>query len=64
MMTWVYPTNGKLIDRASRYVQALLKEEGRHVEYAQVVETLFSMRKKISGNESIVLATYEELKKS
>jgi N-acetylmuramic acid 6-phosphate etherase len=64
MMTWVYPTNGKLIDRASRYVKTLLHEEGIEVDYAQVVEALFATRKRITGNESIVLATFEELKKS
>ncbi|OFZ19216.1 MAG: hypothetical protein A2Z20_05050 [Bdellovibrionales bacterium RBG_16_40_8] len=58
LMTWVYPTNGKLIDRATRYVQALLKEEGIIIPYQKIVEKLFDVKKTISGNESIVLATF------
>lgn len=63
LMTWVYPTNGKLIDRASRYVQTLLKEDQVEVNYAQVVEKIFELKKTVTGNESIVLATYSALKK-
>jgi len=62
LMTWVYPTNGKLIDRATRFVCTLLKEDGVNVDYEKVVEKLYEMKTKISGNESIVLATYEALK--
>lgn len=62
MMTWVYPTNGKLIDRASRYVQALLLEDGFGFSYAEVVTAIFEMKKRISGNQSIVLETYEFLR--
>jgi len=62
LMTWVYPTNGKLIDRATRFVQTLLREDGVNVPYEKIVETLFEMKKKVSANESIVLATYTALR--
>lgn len=62
LMTWVHPTNGKLIDRASRYVQTLLHEDGIDVSYDKVVRTLFEVKNKITANDSVVLATYEALK--
>ncbi len=63
MMTWVYPTNGKLIDRASRYVQTLLREEGFDFSYEQAVSALFQMKTRVTGNQSIVLETCQYLKK-
>ena len=63
LMTWVYPTNGKLIDRTARYAQVLLQEEGVTVSYEKVVREIFAQKNKISANESIVLAVYNELKK-
>ncbi|MEQ1664300.1 MAG: SIS domain-containing protein [Bdellovibrionales bacterium] len=63
MMTWVFPTNGKLIDRATRYIKTLLNEDGIEIKYDDVVNALFETKAKIDGNESIVLATYEELKR-
>jgi N-acetylmuramic acid 6-phosphate etherase len=62
LMTWVYPTNGKLIDRATRYAQTLLHEDGVAVPYDDVVRKLFEMKAKVTANESIVLATYEALR--
>lgn len=62
MMTWVYPTNGKLIDRASRYVQALLAEDGYTFSYADVVTAIFEIKKRISGNQSVVLETYHYMR--
>ncbi|MCB0351262.1 MAG: hypothetical protein KDD38_08775 [Bdellovibrionales bacterium] len=63
LMTWVYPTNGKLIDRASRYVQTLLKEDGCEVSYEKVVEKIFELKTAVTDNDSIVLAAYESLRK-
>lgn len=63
LMTWVYPTNGKLIDRASRYVKTLLHEDGIECSYEDIVREIFKLKNKLSGNESIVLAAYENLKK-
>lgn len=60
LMTWVYPTNGKLIDRATRFVMTLLQEDGFPVDYESVVKALFDTRKIVTGNDSIVLATYEK----
>ncbi len=62
LMTWVYPTNGKLIDRATRYTRTLLHEDGIEVSYDDTVRALFEVKQKITGNDSVVLATYEYLK--
>jgi N-acetylmuramic acid 6-phosphate etherase len=64
LMTWVHPTNGKLIDRATRFVGTLLREDGFQVPYEKIVEKLFEMKKMVSPNESIVLATYDSLRQS
>ena len=62
LMTWVYPTNGKLIDRATRYARTLLHEDGIDVSYDDTVRALFEVKKQITGNDSVVLATYDYLK--
>ncbi|MCB0357871.1 MAG: hypothetical protein KDD40_12730, partial [Bdellovibrionales bacterium] len=63
LMTWVKPSNGKLIDRACRYVQYLLQFRGQQVPYEVVVKELFEQIKLINNTDSIVLKTYESLKK-
>lgn len=62
LMTWVYPTNGKLIDRATRYVKTLLSEDGIERSYDDVVREIFKLKKILPGNESIVIAAYKSLK--
>jgi N-acetylmuramic acid 6-phosphate etherase len=47
LMTFVHPTNGKLIDRASRYVDILLRRDGVNVPYETIVTTLFAENQKI-----------------
>ena len=55
-MTWVYPTNGKLIDRASRYVLMWLDHNGvDDVRYEQVVHQIFAELETLTPQESIVL---------
>ncbi|HXH75198.1 MAG TPA: hypothetical protein VNJ08_09555 [Bacteriovoracaceae bacterium] len=41
VMTYVRPSNNKLIDRASRYILQLLDQQGTHASYEQVVEMIF-----------------------
>jgi N-acetylmuramic acid 6-phosphate etherase len=61
LMTWVHPTNGKLIDRSARYIQTLLKEDGFNVSYDEIIYKIFDLKKRLTGNESIVLTAYSEL---
>lgn len=62
LMTWVYPSNGKLVDRAARYSQLILKELGyADVTYDDVVRAQYECKKSLSPKESIVLKTVEKL---
>lgn len=61
-MTWVYPTNGKLIDRASRYTLMWLERKGvTDVTYAQVVQQIFHELEALTPQESIVLKSAESI---
>jgi len=62
LMTWVSPTNGKLVDRAARYVQHLLSGAGRsNRTYAEVVRQLFADMDRARPGDSVVLNTYHSL---
>jgi len=62
LMTWVTPTNGKLIDRAARYVQHLLARDGRaDLGYADVVRQLCAEMERVRPDESVVLRTHASL---
>jgi N-acetylmuramic acid 6-phosphate etherase len=62
LMTWVTPSNGKLVDRAARYVKHLLNRAGRTDQrYADVVRQLFAEMDVTPPGESIVLRTYRSL---
>ena len=62
LMTWVTPTNGKLVDRATRYVGHLLTRAG-HAEHAyeDIVHELFAEMAVSRPEESVVLGTYRSL---
>jgi N-acetylmuramic acid 6-phosphate etherase len=62
LMTWVSPTNGKLVDRAARYVQHLLSRAGRSDRsYADVVRQLFADLDRTRPGDSVVLNSYRSL---
>ena len=61
LMTWVYPSNGKLIDRAARYTQILLKARGLDFSYDEIVRAQFVVKAELSPKESIVHKTIERL---
>lgn len=57
-MTFVSPTNGKLVDRASRYVKWLLANQGRPVPSDDVVVTeIFRQLQNLGDQESVVIKT-------
>ena len=63
LMTWVTPTNGKLVDRAARYVQHLLSHAGgTDPSYEEVVRQLFAEMDRARPDESIVLRTCHSLR--
>ncbi|NJL25714.1 MAG: hypothetical protein HC902_11430 [Calothrix sp. SM1_5_4] len=46
LMTWVYPSNGKLVDRAARYTQILLQRRGIDgFSYDDIVRAQFECKK-------------------
>lgn len=63
VMTWVRPSNNKLIDRAARYITQLLEKSGYKPNYEDVVEKIFSGIDELKENEPIVLHVLEKMKK-
>jgi N-acetylmuramic acid 6-phosphate etherase len=62
LMTWVYPSNGKLIDRAARYTELLLHRSGqRDFSYDEIVRAQFACKNGLSPQDSIVHKTIEKL---
>lgn len=61
IMTWVTPTNGKLIDRAARYARELLADRGLTVSYDTVVRELFRQRPIAGADESVVMRVVDAL---
>lgn len=61
IMTHVFPSNNKLIDRATRYVLYLLEQQGVTCEYDKVAQTLYNAGENMHSTESIVLKTLAKL---
>lgn len=62
VMTWVKPTNGKLVDRAIRYADDLLHHRGAHgFSYADICFAVFEAAEKTLASGSVVLAAVESL---
>jgi len=62
LMTWVTPTNNKLIDRATRYLIHLLARDGRaEPRYDQAVRQLFVAMSQAAPGESVVLRALETM---
>ena len=66
VMTYVMPSNYKLIDRTARYISLLLERDGRKASYPDVIHSLFEvMEKKSNENRAagdmgaIVMDTYQ-----
>ena len=62
LMTWVYPSNGKLVDRAVRYTQILLRRSGySDFTYDEIVRAQFICKNELGPTESIVHKTMQKL---
>lgn len=64
VMTWVKPSNYKLIDRAVRYVDYLLKKDHFEKTYDEIVKIVIGYANQNDTDEPIVLRAYEHLKNS
>lgn len=60
LMTWVRPSNFKLIDRAVRYASILLKHRGKTVDYEKLVRDCYELKDIISRNDPIVIKIVEK----
>lgn len=61
LMTWVSPSNGKLVDRAARYTQIMLQRQGLKFSYEEIVRAQFAAKAELTPNESIIYKTIEKL---
>ncbi|MBX9767291.1 MAG: SIS domain-containing protein [Bdellovibrionales bacterium] len=62
IMIWVRPTNGKLIERALRYVKILWGESPCPFSDKEIVALLFEVFDQIPGDQSVVVETVRRLK--
>lgn len=59
-MTYVSPSNGKLIDRAARYARKIIYRNNQvEADYEDIVRILLRLQEVIPVNESVVLKTVE-----
>ncbi|MBC7540790.1 MAG: hypothetical protein H7281_18360 [Bacteriovorax sp.] len=60
LMTWVRASNNKLVDRAVRYVDTLLRQKGVVVSYDDLVKACFRLKDQIPRDQSLVLTMVRE----
>jgi N-acetylmuramic acid 6-phosphate etherase len=61
IMTYVRASNNKLIDRAIRYIDLILKNKKISISYEDIARILFEMIEKTPVDQAIVLATVTEI---
>jgi len=61
LMTWVKPSNHKLIDRAIRYTDILLQKKGIRRSYEQIAGACFDLRGNTGEDRPLVFAMMEKL---
>lgn len=64
VMTYVRASNNKLIDRAIRYIDMILKNKNIELSYTDICYKLFETLERIPTDESIVLAVVDEVEKN
>jgi N-acetylmuramic acid 6-phosphate etherase len=63
VMTYVRASNNKLIDRAIRYVDLLLKSKNIELPFNTLAHYLYEMIESTPADQSVVLATVTEIEK-
>ena len=64
VMTWVKPSNNKLIDRAIRYVQHLLAQDGiDRFDYNDICYQIFAEAENMRPDQAVVQLTRDALRK-
>jgi N-acetylmuramic acid 6-phosphate etherase len=56
VMTWVRPSNNKLVDRTIRYADFLLKKKGIVKTYEQLAYACFELQESVAADQSLVHA--------
>jgi N-acetylmuramic acid 6-phosphate etherase len=64
IMTYVRASNNKLIDRAIRYIDLILRNKNITLSYEELAHILFEMIEKTPVDHAIVLATVAEIESS
>ena len=59
VMTWVRPSNNKLIDRAARYISQLLKQKNKTASYDQIVLKIFEEIENATEDRPVVLSVLD-----
>ena len=63
VMTYLRASNNKLIDRAIRYIDMILKRNDVFLSYSEICYKLFEMLEVTPSDQSIVMATVSEIEK-
>ena len=63
VMTYVRASNNKLIDRAIRYIDMILRNKNINMSYNELCHILFEMLEVAPADNSIVLTTVSEIEK-
>ena len=63
IMTYVRASNNKLIDRAIRYIDLILRNKNITLSYEELAHILFEMIEKTPVDHAIVLATVAEIER-
>jgi N-acetylmuramic acid 6-phosphate etherase len=63
VMTYLRASNNKLIDRAIRYIDMILQRKGIVLSYEKLCYTLFATLEITPADQSIVMATVNEIEK-
>lgn len=61
VMSWVRPSNNKLIDRSARYIKEILDQRGVGKTYEEIVHLIFEELKTIKENEPIVMKVVDRI---
>jgi N-acetylmuramic acid 6-phosphate etherase len=62
IMTWVRPSNNKLIDRSIRYIRILLEKDSIEKSYEEVCLELFKQLEGANRNEALVMKVVQSIK--
>ena len=61
VMTWVRASNFKLVDRAIRYIDLLLKSEDVNLPYERIAERVYRMMASIREDQPLVLLVVKDI---